>query len=384
MPEHVKGHQDDASLEREYTRLELLNIEADELADMHWKATIDLPWKPHQLIQHEGWSVWNGDKKISSPTLDNLYSAIQDPITIRYWTTPHTVNETPRLSVEGANLVDWKVSKNFMKLIPFARKRWVTKHASDNCGVSKTLQLWEYQDHDRCPRCSQPEDAEHVTQCHGHDADEIWDAHLRDFTDELEIIGSSPEVREAIVTRLQQWRYNMATTPIPGNNALQLALAEQDVIGWKNFADGLASSRWVPIQEAYYLAEQSQKKAVAWLPKILHHAHNLVWGQWDHRNDILHRVDQPRQKAARQQLDSCVQSEVLIGCHRYPPKDRKPFDMPVPWLLGRSTGYKKNWLLNVTAIRQKHLRKATNDNTAVCMPEDTAEVIKWMKTPRLR
>ena len=335
-------------------------------------------------IHHEGWSVWEGPMKIPSPTYKNLYRAIQDPVTIDYWTKPHHNQATPRLTLAAVPLIDWKSSANFMEDLPFARKRWITKHASDNCGVSKTLMLWTYQDHDRCPRCGDPEDAAHVSHCHGHGADDIWTTSMEELVTLLEQLDTHPSLLHAIPQRLNQWRNQHPLPPLQGDDSFMAALAEQDTIGWKNFADGFVTKLWIPIQTAHYRRIRSRKHGVSWMTKVLRKSHELVWRQWDHRNDILHRVDQPRQKAARALLDACCVREVTIGCHNYPVRDRKQFSIPLFHLLDRSTGFKKNWILNVTAIRQKLLRRTTNDPEAIYMPPETAAVIKWMKTPRLR
>ena len=75
----------------------------------------------------------------------NLYHIIHDPETLQYWCKDHH-NMTARLSKDSVVEIDWEGSAKLFENIPFSRRRWNVKHASENCGVGSTLQLWEWQD----------------------------------------------------------------------------------------------------------------------------------------------------------------------------------------------------------------------------------------------
>ena len=62
-----------------------------------------------------------------------LYNSIRWEECIEYW-----INHD-RFQDFTINLVDWELVETSMKEVSPTKQRWVTKHASGNCGVSDTL-----------------------------------------------------------------------------------------------------------------------------------------------------------------------------------------------------------------------------------------------------
>jgi hypothetical protein len=144
--EHVYGHQD--TKQKRYkplSHLAHLNVSMDHTTKWFWTQTVhsqpDFPVPesaPH--IKHEGWQVWDRQEKVTDPSLSNLYDLLQDRPTQMWWVWHG------HLPKEHLDKVDWYGTEYFMVSLPPAKRRWVTKTASHNCGVGTTLVQWNYQD----------------------------------------------------------------------------------------------------------------------------------------------------------------------------------------------------------------------------------------------
>jgi len=79
-----------------------------------------------------------------------------DPVTQMWWV------HHKRFPLQAKETIDWKACLEGMPALKPIRRRWITKHASANCGVGTTLVKWKHQDDDKCPRCNVSEDKAHV------------------------------------------------------------------------------------------------------------------------------------------------------------------------------------------------------------------------------
>ena len=171
-PEHVEGHQKG---KRQLTRLELLNDEMDHSAKAFWNHLLETghPMTPPMMhIADEGFSIWHEGNKLSSAHSNVIYPILEDHHTINYWTKDHH-NHPRRIPPQAITNVDWNACRDFMGSLKLCDRRRIPKHASENCGVNATLQEWKKQSHNRCPRCDQPETAQHVLVCRAEGADPI-------------------------------------------------------------------------------------------------------------------------------------------------------------------------------------------------------------------
>ena len=107
--------------------------------------TNPIPSPIHHTVHREAWSLWNGTQKFSRPNRRNIYAAIKDPVTTMFWIRHH------RIPPASAPLIDWDSSAAGMKSMNKTSCTWVTKHASEECGVGITLVKWKKQTDDKCP-----------------------------------------------------------------------------------------------------------------------------------------------------------------------------------------------------------------------------------------
>ena len=196
---------------------------------------------PQVEIGSEGWSIWCGTTKLHSPNKDELYDRIYFPMIRQYWTTTHYLQPEPRLSEAGFDLVDWNATSALMKSLPLGRRRWCTKFGSENCAVGITLKAWKKQLDDSCPCCGAPEDTTHVLRCTAQRTEEIWSKSIATLVEFLDESYCWSQLREALVSRLSQWRANVPPVDqAHWSPALVTVLQSQDCVGWKNFMEGLA------------------------------------------------------------------------------------------------------------------------------------------------
>jgi hypothetical protein len=111
------------------------------------------------------------------------------------------------------------------------------------------------QDHDDCPRCGQSEDTVHVLICQDKGAAHSFTMALQKLDTHMRALTTAPEIRTAILQRLQHWRRVQHFLP-PSVPPLDLfgvraAVLEQDSIGWYYFLLGRLSTRWSDAQQRY-------------------------------------------------------------------------------------------------------------------------------------
>ncbi len=379
LPEHVKGHQDSAPLLRSLTYLEGLNVRMDWLAKAYWRALArsspTLPTPLHQSLSGEGWQLWEGQHKISGPSTDNLYSIIQTPLTQMWWIRNKFIREA------AAPLIDYDATEALFHKIPFNRRRWIVKHSSSNCGVGTTLKAWNFQQDSICPRCGhEKETAGHVIRCHGHGADEVFAASLSTFSKVMEEEDTDPHIVDAISRSLTAFR---SQTPIqmrglPRN--IRQAIKDQNKIGWRQFAEGLAAKQWRLLQRRSYRRQGSKKSINKWCVKLLQAVSNIGWKQWEHRNHIKHRVLRPRHKQAIEMLDQEITDRFIEGHTQLLEGDRYHASQNLFRLLQKPVHYKQAWLMNVMAAQKRYMELQAEANEQIKLSRNSSLLVRWIET----
>ena len=376
---HVKGHQDRHS--STFTRMERLNIEMDSLAKTYWRhlyanpngPTISPQFRP---LHNEIWSIWAGETKIVSPHRRKLYELLQDPVTQSYWTRHHRFTRPRREDI------DWDSVQSAMQRLPPARRKWITKQASENCGVGKTLLEWKFQTDDACPRCGSPEDTQHVLQCQGAGANENWMSNMCKLEASLTKLNTDPAIQTSLILCLNTWRNRstLSTSLLP--RQIVPVIRKQCQIGWKNFLHGLPVVDWRSLQHEYYQQHDIAGSSKKWAASLIVQLHHLAWGQWNHRNNAKYRVHKPREKLAMSILDRQITKELIAGVQDLPPGDRHHFRHNLMSLLRRNAPYKRAWFTNVTMARERQTRVNALNNEGVARSRETSLLLKYLKTGR--
>jgi len=146
-----------------------------------------------------------------------------------------------RVGVSSVGRTTGPLTSKHTKALKPGYQRWITKHASHNCGVGTTLVEWQHQEDDQCPCCGQPEDTNHVIRCTGAGATEIWTEQMNVLTEWMTEANTHPLLQDTLLANLQRWRQGLPPVTAHAAPRMQQMLESQSLIGWRNLMEGLPS-----------------------------------------------------------------------------------------------------------------------------------------------
>ncbi|MGL5934842.1 MAG: hypothetical protein ACRCZI_04390, partial [Cetobacterium sp.] len=293
--EHVKGHQDRAKSIHTLTRQAKLNIEVDRTATAYWIHLVSrskvMPTPEIIPIHGEEWQLWQGEKKITHPSRKLLYAIMQDRSTQMWWLREQHIKPATK------KLVDYEAVQDAMQHLSLPRRRYVTKVASENCGVGTTLVEWKYQISAKCPRCShEHETTQHVQQCRGYAAHHSFTQSMEKLEKYLTNEITSPDVQEAVTHCLKRWQSQKAIQLYKFPREVKEVILQQHKIGWLDFLECLPAKGWQMLQRRYYREEGLQKSSKRWLRGLLLQLHHLGHKQWRHRCEVKNNITKPTEQ----------------------------------------------------------------------------------------
>jgi hypothetical protein len=102
--------------------------------------------------------------------------------------------------------VDWEGTNQLIVFLPPAKRRWMTKTATHNCGVGTSLVLWNYhQANAVCPGCDAPESTLHMHRCNGQDDEEVSEFRMEIVSTYLTKSKTDHALSEALLSNLSLW-----------------------------------------------------------------------------------------------------------------------------------------------------------------------------------
>jgi hypothetical protein len=147
--EHIKGHQDKHTPVHALSKKAKLNVAMDRTATAYWIHLVSqggsMPIPEAREIYGEEWQLWNGEQKLTHPSRNKLYPIMQDYVSDMWWI------RNQHISQEAHAVIDYDAVEDAMQHLSIPRRRYVTKVASENCGVGTTLVEWKYQSAATCP-----------------------------------------------------------------------------------------------------------------------------------------------------------------------------------------------------------------------------------------
>ena len=376
LPEHVKGHQDDQTCHT-LTHKEQLNIEMDKLAKTYWVHIIQhsrrLPLPSQFEIEDEGWQLWSNDTKLVSPRTNLIYNAIHIPVTQSWW------RRHGHVSIPNTNNIDWRATATTMRSLPHAHRQWITKTASQNCGVGTTLVNWKYQDDAKCPRCGHPEETtEHVSICHGRDANKVFRRSHKRLRRVLRKEDTDPRIQRALLSSLKRWRKS-EPFPTTADPDIQQAITQQTEIGWQALLEGLPSHKWAQLQQSYYSAKGSRRKGSRWMVTVLRALVRMGRRQWLHRNDVKHHTLKPRHEECRHLLHHQIIREYAEGPRALLPGDKRMLKVNLIQLLRKPLAYKKAWWANIIKAKQRKDRLRLQREAHKRESQENSKLFQYMQ-----
>jgi hypothetical protein len=298
----------------------------------------------HYMLALEPWSIWLNGKKLIASLDETIYNVVHSPKALEYW---QGKDDLPQ---EVIAKVDWDSIGVAMKEAKRSRRIFISKHVSGMCGVGKFMKRWKLRTDDSCPRCGDPEDAEHVWLCHGEGANDIWDKAMTDLEGWLNAKQTDPDLQHAIISYLRTWKDEKHRDP-SSFFVFDELIQQQSNIGWRRFFEGWFCTDWALLQQAYYKSIKSHRSGKRWTIALITKLWNIAWDLWEHRNGVLHNcqntvVDRENRATNRDVAEAfnTLQSMML------PINDRHLLSLRLARLLRKNTLYKEVWLRNANII----------------------------------
>ena len=206
----IKGHQDDfqGPLD-EWARA---NIYMDSMAKAYWNYLNNTGHCPSpQRFGDEAWSISFQERKLSRLDKNPLYNAIMEPVSKAYW------QDKGHMTTDDISNIDWDlVGKAFTTLTSNLQWR-VTKHAAGHFGCGKMMQIWKFQDHAECPRCSDPyETPTHILTCPAPSANRRWETALTVLEEWMTKNHTMPALQMVLLRCLRDWSETSESPPTAG------------------------------------------------------------------------------------------------------------------------------------------------------------------------
>jgi hypothetical protein len=374
---HIKGHQDRHAPIQALSREARLNVEMDRVAGAYWihltSQSENMPAPTTRAIYGEEWQLWNGDHKITHPTDKILYSIFQDPETDMWW------RREGHILAEARKAIDYDAAEEAMKSLTTAQRKYITKSASENYGVGRTLVEWKHQTNAQCPRCQQAvETPAHVQQCEGYAANEVFQKSIQKVDEFLSKESTRPDLQDAIIQCIKKWR---AKEPIQLNEydtEIQDVLIQQHAIGWLDMMECLPAKGWQKIQRQYYNEQNICKSSRRWIKGLLRQLQSLGHQQWKHRCDVKANITRPQEAEHVEIMHDEIERQLIQGGEDLLPGDKSILEYSILDLMHRSLAYKKGWLARIWAARQRAKRIAMKNDEIVVQSKEAACLRKWM------
>lgn len=369
----IEGHQDDHVHHDDLDEWAQANILVDNVAKAFWNNLLQTRQTPTATaLGDEGWSLYVSDQKIGRFNKQKLYNAIYEDTVMEYWA------KKSQLHREAIREIDWDLCGAAFRKLTIPQQRRVTKHASGHFACGRMMKLWQFQDHEECPRCPEPrEDAQHVLSCPAPSTNLVWERSMTKLQLWMESATTMPELQVALITRLRQWkgltRHNPTWTTLHG---LRHAVGNQDAIGWYNFLMGRISIEWKAVQQRYYdwLGKRNtgRKWAVALIQKIF----EVSWDMWDHRNDVRLNTLTPAKARRILVLNSLVLDEYARGSTGMIARDQHWLAKPQATILAYDFERKEQWVESVQLARVRFYNR--DDHEAAANRGQRALLEQWL------
>ena len=346
VPHWVKGHQDDDK-NKILDVWAKINIEMDLRAKRHLKSQT-IASIPNLHFGKEPISFWLGNTKLTRFDVPYLYDEIVGRKLAAYWGRKHDI---PAHLLDAIN---WEQQGIALKNWHNGSHRWFIKFATGFFGVGKMMKRRGEQDHAKCPRCDiEGEDNRHVIQCQDPKARLLWKAEMDRLQRWMVEKKTDPTLQVAILAKMQAWQTGLAGYHYRGSRELELAIQEQDQIGWWNFMLGRVSKKITSLQDQYYDRINSKFTGATWTRRLIKEIWKVSWNMWEQRNDRLHKGDTPENTRIVLRLHREIQEELAKGRSGLQKKDRHLIGPDTKdWIFAETIPVMEEWLGAVRTSRR--------------------------------
>lgn len=354
LPRHVKGHADDHKVWKKLDWWEKRNVEVDKKAT-RYRDQLErkgLPRARNPRFFTEPCAIFIRGEKVSTLLRSQLDDVVLLPQLLEWW------EERERLTKEGFSHVDWDVTERAMKALPAGIQRWCTKHISGMCAVGKMRVRRKLVKQNRCPSCGKPEDHHHVPRCTSPGACLHWDKCAGEFTEWMHSFGTAPEIVESLANFLRLirepehvWSARWQPGQVLDPGELRKAWESQLVIGPQGFLEGLLSTHWAPLQQAYFQQKGSRRSGRKWATSVAQKLIMIGFNMWEYRNSVFHSDQSVENKELSKQLDATIEAQVQKGPEGLSKPARHQLSLPLGRLLAKPLNQRVQWVKWIEAER---------------------------------
>ena len=168
----------------------------------------------------------------------------------------------------------------------------------------------------------------------------------------METTNTMPEMREAIVARLCQWKgITRQDCNWTASHGLRDAIRHQDELGWYNFLMGRISIEWKAVQQKYYKWLGKRNTGRKWAVVLIKKIFEISWDMWDHQNRVQLKTT-TRAKARRiNALNRLIMDEYERGSVGMIPRDLHWLAKPRSKIIAYDYERKEQWVESVQLAR---------------------------------
>ena len=301
-----------------------------------------------------------------------LYDAISEERVMEYWAKKSNLHR------EAIRRIDWKLCGEAFSKLTIPKQRRVTKHASGLMACGRMMKLWGFQDHEECPRCPEPREvAQHVLSCPAPSTPLIWEKSMSNLRMWMESTNTMPELQDAIITRLRQWKGLTRKNPTwPTLHGLRIAVAHQDELGWYNFLMGRISIEWKAVQQRYYEWLGKRNTGKKWAVALIQKVFSVSWDMWDHRNDVRVNTVTPAKARRILVLNQLILDEYERGSMGMIARDQHWLIKPTGTILAYDFERKEQWVESVQLARIRFHNR--DDHEAATNRQQRTLLAAWL------
>ena len=238
---HVKLHMDDKLGWEQLSLEQQLNCNCDTLAKAAVSRAIDKLRDKRRLstdlLPMESVGLFVNEQKITSDPTNSLRYLL-GKLKAR-----HFLMEEQGWTSEQFDSVGWDWLHQVLAKKPIMFRLWLSKQHSNFCATGVQMKRCKFSDDDRCPSCwTSKERAKHLCTCPSDSRTKLFLNNVAELESWLSLNNNTdPELAYWLIKYILG-RGSLAFAEL-GNLTpdLQLAAANQDVIGWRNMMEGRIS-----------------------------------------------------------------------------------------------------------------------------------------------
>jgi hypothetical protein len=269
------------------------------------------------------------------------------------------------LTAEDYNLVNWEALGHYCQMLAISQKIKVMKYIYDwqNVGTQKQLYKGDIEEDYLCPyKCGKKEEPMHYLTCKESfdnmsimcmEAINKWMIKVRTNN------GMRVNLMQFFYTKLPVRRPGLHIT-YPEPDKLDIAIREQEQLGWNLTMKGLLSKTWGEIQEREYMKIRERENlkiwytGTWWMKHLIKHLVFWALNEWQKRNEQLHKNINERDAEKKRKRYQAEIIELYDKQELRPiPKLRRYFRIPLIEKLQQNPAKQRQWIASILALSEK-------------------------------